>query len=153
MTSSEPRAFRVIGRGLLARCPACGYGHVFREGVRSATACGVCGWRFERCPGHWVGGNEINLLVSFTAGVPAYVLAALAFGMGGAAVAIAVATTVVVSLAFYRSSRGLFYALDYLVDPTPDAPVDDGGGRGPDAASSPPNGPPPAPRRRFVAAR
>ncbi len=121
MSTSRPRASVVLRRGFAARCPACGRGHVFARGVETEAACGVCGWRFERCPGHWVGGNEINVLATFPAGIAAYAVAVLAFGAGALALGLATAATVAFSLAFYRSSRGLYFALDYLIDPVPDA--------------------------------
>src|SRR5262245_38355794 len=105
---------RVLLRGLRLRCPACGVGRLFERGVHGASRCSACGWRLERCAGHWVGGNEINLLVAFSAGVAVYVASAFAFGLGSVSVTIATATTGVSSLAFYRASRGLFFAIDYL---------------------------------------
>jgi uncharacterized protein (DUF983 family) len=140
MSTSRRRIARVLRHGFAARCPACGRGRVFAHGVETEAACGVCGWRFERCPGHWVGGNEINVLATFPAGIAAYAVAVLAFGAGALALGLATAATVAFSLAFYRSSRGLYFALDYLIDPSADpAPPpsaehddddDDGGGRG-----------------------
>jgi uncharacterized protein (DUF983 family) len=121
MSTSRPRVVRVLRHGLAARCPACGRGRVFARGVETEAACGVCGWRFERCPGHWVGGNEINVLATFPAGIAAYAVAVLAFGAGTASLVFATAATVAFSLAFYRSSRGLYFALDYLIDPVADA--------------------------------
>lgn len=120
MSVTRPPVVRTIVRGLRIRCPACGVGHVFERGIESAPACSECGWRLDRCPGHWVGGNEINLLVAFAAGVAVYVLSALAFGLGTTAVWLATAATGVSSLAFYRASRGVFFAIDYLIDPTAD---------------------------------
>jgi uncharacterized protein (DUF983 family) len=131
MSTFRPRALEVLRRGLAARCPACGRGHIFARGVETRAGCGVCGWRFERCPGHWVGGNEINLLATFPAGIAAYGVVVLAFGAGATSLVLATAATVAFSLAFYRSSRGLYFAMDYLIDPTADAPPSpsDRGGR------------------------
>ena len=120
--SDRPSVVRVLLRGLRCRCPACGVGHVFVRGVESARACGACGWRLERCLGHWIGGNEINVLATFTAGVATW-LACLPFlGLGNASVAIATAVTAAFAVGFYRPSRGVFFALDYLLDPVPDPP-------------------------------
>ncbi len=155
MPPFRSRAFRVLARGLAARCPACGLGHVFGRGVATEAVCRACGWRFERCPGHWVGGNEIDLLASFVSGVLAFVIASLALGIGTAAAVVATAVTAASSVALYRPSRGLFFAMDYLLDPvadvSPPPPAgegDDGRGRrrGPrDDAPRPPRGRPRAP--------
>lgn len=87
-----------------------------------------------------MGGNEVNVLATFPVGIAAYAVAALAFGAGPAAVAAATGAAVAFSLAFYRSSRGVYFALDYLLDPVADdatPPRDDrrggdGGAGGPD---------------------
>src|SRR5262245_28155766 len=128
MTSPRRRGIRVMLRGLRARCPACGIGRAFDGGVRSAARCPACGWLFERCPGHWIGGNEINVIATFTTGVVAWIVAALFLGIGTPAAVVATAVTVVFGVAFYRSSRGLFYAIDYLLDPVPDAASPGGDG-------------------------
>ena len=63
---------RVLRRGLTLRCPACGLGRVFLGRFETAVSCGFCGWRFERCPGHWIGGNpsgDIDNLAAGTSGV------------------------------------------------------------------------------------
>lgn len=122
-------AVTVLARGLRGRCPACGRGRVFRgragaeaPGVASsAPDCDACGWRFERCAGHWVGGNEINLLAAFTAGVAAYAVAAAFLGISHAAAWIATAATGVFSVTSYRRCRAVFFAVDFLLDPVPDA--------------------------------
>ena len=50
----------------------------------------------------------------------AFAVSSLAFGMGAVSVTIAVVATAAFSLAFYRPSRGLFFALDYLIDSADD---------------------------------
>ena len=144
--SARLPARTVLSRGLAARCPACGRGSVFVRGVESARVCPDCGWRLERCHGHWVGGNEINLLATFPVGIAAFAVSALAFGLGPVSVTLATIATGTFSLAFYRSSRGLFFALDYLIDPAPDLssmpPTDPGDLRDPRPDDDPP---PPAP--------
>jgi uncharacterized protein (DUF983 family) len=123
-----PSPVTVLARGLAGRCPACGCGHVFGKAavpgppgaVASARACEVCGWRFERCAGHWVGGNEVNLLAAFSAGVAAWAASAAFLGLTPAAAWIATAATGVFSVASYRRCRCVFFAIDYLLDPEPD---------------------------------
>jgi len=70
------------------------------------------------------------VLATFPAGIAAYAVAVLALGAGAASLVLATAATVAFSLAFYRSSRGLYFALDYLIDPVADAapPSTDRGG-------------------------
>src|SRR5262245_5469630 len=128
MAVAPPSSVTALARGLAGRCPACGVGHVFRRRpgraprgvVASARACKACGWRFERCTGHWVGGNEVNLLGSFATGVAAYAAAAAFLGLTPAAAWIATAASGLFSVAAYRRCRCVFFAIDYLLDPEPD---------------------------------
>ena len=137
----------VLLRALRVRCPACGRGKVFLRGLESERRCGVCSWRLERGPGHWVGGSEINMLVTFPAGGVVVGAAVLIGGMGPVSVVAVAAATVAVSLLFYRRSRSLFLALDYLVDPTPD-PATGTGGETLLRDGDPPPSPAPAPAAR-----
>jgi hypothetical protein len=105
-----------------------------RGAAQSARACEACGWRFERCAGHWVGGNEVNLLAAFTVGVAAWAVSAAFLGLTPAAAWIGTAATGVFSVASYRRSRCVFFALDYLLDPEPDPTVAAARDDGPDAA-------------------
>jgi uncharacterized protein (DUF983 family) len=150
MPTAPERTKRVLARGFAARCPACGRGRIFRGWIETEVACRRCGRLFERCPGHWIGGAEIDLVASFAFGVAAFVPAALFLGLGPPAAIVATAATGVFSLAFYRPSRGLFIAIDYLLDPAPDVAPEpfgdgDGGGDCRDARRDRPTPRPPAP--------
>jgi hypothetical protein len=68
-----------------------------------------------------VGGNEVSVLAAFATGVAAYAVAAAFLGLSHAAAWIATAATGVFSVASYRRCRAVFFALDYLLDPAPDA--------------------------------
>jgi uncharacterized protein (DUF983 family) len=50
-----------IRRGLKKRCPNCGQGKVFRSYFKLNESCSVCGFRFEREPGYWVGALSVNI--------------------------------------------------------------------------------------------
>src|SRR5512146_830176 len=115
MAASRASPATALTRGLRKLCPACGVGHVFGGGVATARACAACGWRFERCAGHWVGGNEVNLLAALAAGVAAYAVAAAFLGLSHAAAWSATAATGLFSVASYRRCRSLFFAIDYLL--------------------------------------
>lgn len=106
--------------------------------------CDQCGWAFERGPGHWLGGTEINMLITFPAGLLISLPLVLLTGGAAWALALGAVATVAVSLVTYRRSRCLFFAIDHLLDPVPDAstggpPPGGGGGAGGDE-------PPPTPR-------
>lgn len=119
---------RLLLRGLARRCPLCGGGHLFRRWFTIVDRCPRCGFRFERIEGHWLGALGLNSIVSFTA-----VLLAVVVGFvvtyqdesAGVALALIVATAVVVPLAFYPVSKTLWSAVDLAMRPLePDDDVD-----------------------------
>ncbi len=115
---------RALGRALRGRCPACGLGHVFEHGFVRATRCDTCGWLFERGRGHWIGGSEINMIVTYWAACLTFVTITLVWGSSAFTLAAAGAFTVGFSLLIHRPCRCLFVALDHLIDPAPDPSED-----------------------------
>ncbi|MGQ0614515.1 MAG: hypothetical protein ACT4PV_12340 [Planctomycetaceae bacterium] len=112
-------------RAARLKCPACGIGGVYRGGLRRAGLCSHCGWRFERCEGHWVGGSELHMFAVF--GLSALLFLPLLFvvGFSPRAMAAVIGGNVLLSLAVLRWSRPFFLALDYLLDP-PEPDSEDG---------------------------
>ena len=139
MPEARAPAAVVLRRALRDRCPACGVGSVFGGTWRSAESCACCGWALERGEGHWVGGNEVNLLVTFPVSVAVCALPAIALGPSFWTATAGGVLALVLGIAAHRPSRCLFFALDYLVDPAADA-------RGPGDPGEPPEPDDPAPR-------
>lgn len=128
MTTGRPALGSALLRGLRCRCPQCGLGRVFPRGFRPRRSCERCGWRYERGVGHFLGGNEINLVVTFPVGVAAYLVASQFFGDAIGSPLIAGFTAGCFGVLFSRPSRVLFYALDCWADPLrPEDGADDGG--------------------------
>ena len=147
-----PAFGELFRRALRLRCPACGRGRVFREGFARAASCGSCRRRLDPDEGHWLGGAEIHMVLTFGgSAAAAFPLVALC-DLPGAAIAGILLAHVAGSVALYRHSRALFLALDYAVDPG-EPPAGGGareGRRDPDRPSTPrPRGP----RRRRRARR
>ena len=109
---------RVLGRGLRLRCPRCGVGRVFDGVYRVAPRCPACGLVFEREPGYFVGAIYLNYGVTVLTALAGY-FALDRWGGASLPVQLAVggAFTVAFPLWFFRHSKGLWLALDYLVDP------------------------------------
>jgi uncharacterized protein (DUF983 family) len=117
---NRPRRPELLGRGLRRRCPLCGSGHLFRLWVAMVDRCPRCDLRFERVEGHWIGAIGLNTVVSF-----AVLLVVVA---GGTALTVpdipaipltsaALATAVIVPVAFQPVSRTLWTAIDLAVRP------------------------------------
>ncbi|HEY8200138.1 MAG TPA: DUF983 domain-containing protein [Actinomycetota bacterium] len=65
-TNGAPDPFDVPGwklllRGLLGRCPACGGRKLFPRFLVIAPACPTCGYSFERESGWWLGAMTMNI--------------------------------------------------------------------------------------------
>jgi uncharacterized protein (DUF983 family) len=54
------RFFTLLGRALRLQCPLCGRGKLFRGWLAMHTECPVCGVKFEREPGFFLGSIYIN---------------------------------------------------------------------------------------------
>ncbi|MCG3134121.1 MAG: hypothetical protein HMLKMBBP_01407 [Planctomycetes bacterium] len=152
-----------LSRALRGACPACGGSRVFPGGdapppgasaasrawlrlaaaFRHASACPACGWKFDRGPGHWVGGNEINLLVTYPVSVAAFAAPAVAIGPSFWTAAVGGVVALLLGFAVHRPSRCLFFAMDYLVDPDDASPSGPPGGF--DSDAPPPRRDPPPP--------
>lgn len=52
----------MVRRGLVARCPVCGSGHLFERWVTMTDRCPECSFHFERLEGHWIGAIAVNTI-------------------------------------------------------------------------------------------
>lgn len=132
-TRCPPRWADVLPRAFRGRCPVCGEGRIFPKGWRHADVCESCGWRLIRGPGHWVGGNEINVIVTYPFCVLAMMAPAVAIGPSFAAAAVGGVVALAMGLAIHRPARSLFFAIDYMIDPNPDLSAGDEGSDDPDS--------------------
>lgn len=128
----QPSFWRMLGRGLLRRCPRCGARRVFETWFRMVERCPRCRLRFERESDFFLGAYVINLAVTegllilalflyvfravndpTTPPLPVLV-AALVFAVGA-------------PLAFFPFSRTVWAAIDLAMRPVPydEAPGED----------------------------
>ena len=139
MKQNRPHLSVLLGHAWRLRCPACGVGPVFARGFRRAEDCSACGRRLDLDEGHWLGGAEVLMAASWGFGM--FVLCPIVFfadlpdgavhGLGAAHLGL--------SVALFRTSRAVFLALDYAVDPSDDRP------QGPPGADDADPAPAPAP--------
>ena len=132
------RAARIAGRAVRLRCPRCGATPLFagvppspepvgllRQALRPFTSwfvmesqCLLCGLRYERAQGYFVGAIYINYAVTTSIAVGGYfLLRAWADLSTAAQFAIWVPFLLVFPLWFFRWSRSLWLGLMYLVSP------------------------------------
>lgn len=117
----------VLARGLFARCPACGSGHVFHRWFSMAERCPRCALRFERVEGHWIGSLGVNTTVVFGAMLAA-LLAITLVAYPSVPVALMLTVELVLALAgplvFFPPSRMLWTAIDLLMRPLRPGEID-----------------------------
>jgi uncharacterized protein (DUF983 family) len=108
---------RIVGRAVRLRCPRCGETALFRGWFSMAEACALCGLRFERAQGYFVGAIYINYAVTAVLAIGGFFLL---WGLAGlspiAQLAVLVPFVVVFPLWFFRYSRSLWLALEWLVN-------------------------------------
>ncbi len=80
------------------------------------AACSVCGLRYEREPGYFVGAIYVNYAITVALALGGVLALDLAVGLSlRAQLALAVAAAALVPLAIFRYARSLWLAIDYLV--------------------------------------
>ena len=82
------------------------------------ATCDLCGLRYERAQGYWVGAIYVNYGVTTTLAVLGFFLTYPAVPMA-AQLAVWGAFAVVFPLWFFRYSRSLWLAVEFLVNPEP----------------------------------
>jgi uncharacterized protein (DUF983 family) len=103
---------RSFWRGMLGRCPHCGYGHIFRTFYVMAEGCAQCGRRYEGTGDQSTGAMGISLtltlVVGFSGGILVVLYSAdnLTLGM----ILLLLALSIFQAL-IYRVSRGLWIGL------------------------------------------
>ena len=122
MESERPasRIVRALGRAIRLRCPRCGATPLFRGWFRMAEACALCGLRFERAQGYFVGAIYVNYAVTVILAIGGFFLLWAGLGLStGAQLAVLVPIVVVFPLWFFRYSRSLWLALEWSLNREP----------------------------------
>ena len=114
------RAATSLSRALRLRCPRCWETPLFRGWFSMAEACVLCGLRFERAQGYFVGAIYVNYAVT---AVLALGLFFLLWGLTtlstAAELALVLPVVIVFPLWFFRYSRSLWLGLEFLLNPEP----------------------------------
>jgi len=105
-----------LSRAARLLCPRCGRGTLYATFFGMREACPVCGFRYEREPGYFIGAIYLNYAV--TVGLAMGLVLVLDWTIGltlTQQLAIAVPLVSVVPVLFFRWSRSLWLALDHLI--------------------------------------
>ena len=114
------RVTRALGRAIRLRCPRCGTTPLFRGWFRMAESCALCGLRFERAQGYFVGAIYINYAATTVIALAAFFLMWGKFGLSTRTqLFVLVPFVVVFPLWFFRYSRSFWLALEWSLNSEP----------------------------------
>ena len=117
----RPSALRMLGRGLLRRCPNCGARDLFQSWFAMRPRCPACGLRLDRGEtDFWIGAwmlNVVGVLVAFTALLALGVTLLWPDVPWDAVLWIAVAGMIALPLLLFPVSRTLWLAIDLVLQP------------------------------------
>jgi uncharacterized protein (DUF983 family) len=112
------RTALALDRAVRLRCPRCGEGRLFTTWFRMPVRCTFCGLPFERAQGYFVGAIYVNYGVTVVIAVVGYFVLWTTTGISTAGqLALWVPFVVLFPLWFFRYSRSLWLALEYLLNP------------------------------------
>jgi uncharacterized protein (DUF983 family) len=112
------RAGRALRRALALTCPRCGQTRLFRTWFAMHESCDLCGLRFERAQGYFVGAIYVNYAVTTVIALTGYfVLWRVADLSTAVQLAIWIPFVALFPLWFFRYSRSLWLALEHFVNP------------------------------------
>jgi uncharacterized protein (DUF983 family) len=109
-----------LGRAIRLRCPRCGATPLFRGWFRMAEACALCGLRFERAQGYFVGAIYVNYGVTTLIAVGGFFVLWGVLGLSTRAqLLVLVPIVLVFPLWFFRYSRSLWLAVEWSFNQEP----------------------------------
>lgn len=112
------RIRQILSSGVRLKCPRCGIGPLF-EGLFSMHAhCPICGLKFEREQGYFVGAIYINYAATVTIAVPGYFVLDYFTALSlSSQLTLWIAFAIFFPLLFFRHSRSLWLSLEYFFNP------------------------------------
>ena len=126
MTQKYPGFWRAVGlvmRGLRLQCPRCGNRTLFRNWVAMHEQCAVCGLRFEREQGYFLGAMYVNY--AFTVAIVLSGYFALEWWTElpvGYHLLLWGIVSGLCPLLLFRHARAVWLSFDYIFNPADDAP-------------------------------
>jgi len=120
VASLAPPTFRtVLGRALALRCPRCGASALYSGRFTMNEQCAVCGLRYEREPGYFVGAIYVNYAVAVGVGIGTVLVVDWTIGLSlPAQLVLGIALVTIVPLVFFRWARSLWLGVDYFLTST-----------------------------------
>ena len=112
------RIRRIVWRGLTLSCPRCGQRTLFSGFFQMNEACAGCALKFEREPGYFVGAIYINYAATTVLAIGGFLALDALTTLSLTAQMIAWSVfAIVFPLLFFRHSKSLWLAIDYIFNP------------------------------------
>jgi uncharacterized protein (DUF983 family) len=107
---------QVVRRAVVLRCPRCGRTPLYTGWFAMHEGCAVCGLRYEREPGYFVGAIYVNYAVTIVVAAGTVLVLDWTIGLTLAQqLAIGIALGALVPVVFFRYARSVWLSLGYLV--------------------------------------
>lgn len=108
----------ILSRAAALRCPRCGKGPLYRSFFRMHDTCDICGLKYERAPGYFLGSIYINYGITAMTMSFSYIFFHIVLGYENRAVLPPViAFCLLFPVVFVRYARSYWLALDCYFDP------------------------------------
>ena len=112
------RSGRVLARAVRLQCPRCGGPTLFRGWFHMPRSCPLCGLIFERAQGYWVGAIYVNYAVTVGIAMTGYLILWRTWDLSARTqLLLWLPFVAVFPLWFFRYSRSLWLAVEYVLNP------------------------------------
>jgi uncharacterized protein (DUF983 family) len=122
-TVESPRKsyWTTLSRAWRLRCPQCGGSRLFKNWFRMNPHCELCGLKYQREPGYFLGSIYVNYgLTALLVTVFYFVLFFAGWATPQNALWIVTGFALVFPLWFFRYARSLWLGFDHFWDPLPE---------------------------------
>lgn len=120
MAKEHRSIFKILYRSLLLRCPACGKSSIVQKPFHVKHHCSACSVLFKREDGFFVGAILANVLATEFVILAVYIISLPVLGMESQSVlTVLFILALIVPLAFFHHSWGLWLGLDHFVESLP----------------------------------
>jgi uncharacterized protein (DUF983 family) len=114
--STRGMTMRVLGRALRLKCPSCGETNLFESFLKVRQGCDKCGMVFQQEQGYFIGAIYINVGLTYFLILGTYAVSLIfSSTISNRAFVIMLAFATIVPIAFFRWSRSLWLAVNFLV--------------------------------------
>ena len=111
----QPPLRALLARALRLRCPRCGPGRLYAHGLTMLERCPVCGLRYEREQGYFVGAVYVNYAITTVTVLGGVIVLDQLFGLSLATqLMVAVPLALLLPLLVHRHARSIWLAVGHL---------------------------------------